>query len=78
MFWGKNQNIDPCVHVRGGSNEYPQPMFWSKNKKNRYTPAYASFAICELSRKYENTLKSMEYQTFLSLRLTYYCKFSII
>ena len=37
------QNIDcgytlelPC---RGGSNEYPQSMFWSKNKKNRYTPA---------------------------------------
>ena len=24
----------PC---RGGSNEYPQSMFWSKNKKNRYT-----------------------------------------
>ena len=23
---------------RGGSNEYPQSMFWSKNKKNRYTP----------------------------------------
>ena len=22
---------------RGGSNEYPQPMFCSKNKKNRYT-----------------------------------------
>ena len=22
----------PC---RGGSNEYPQSMFWSKNKKNR-------------------------------------------
>ena len=30
---------------RGGSNEYPQFMFWSKNKKNRYTPAYPSFAI---------------------------------
>ena len=30
------QNID-C--------EYPQSMFWSKNKKNRYTPAYPSFAI---------------------------------
>ena len=30
---------------RGGSNEYPQSMFWSKNKKNRYTPAYPSFAI---------------------------------
>ena len=21
-----------------GSNEYPQSMFWNKNKKNRYTP----------------------------------------
>ena len=30
---------------RGRSNEYPQSMFWSKNKKNRYTPAYPSFAI---------------------------------
>ena len=30
---------------RGGSNEYPQSMFWSKHKKNRYTPAYPSFAI---------------------------------
>ena len=30
---------------RGGSNEYPQSMFWSKNKKNRYTPIYLSFAI---------------------------------
>ena len=25
---------------RGGSKVYPQSMFWSKNKKNRYTPAY--------------------------------------
>ena len=24
---------------RGGSNEYPQSLFLSKNKKNRYTPA---------------------------------------
>ena len=43
------QNID-CgytlePHRRGGSNECPQSMFWSKNKKNRYTPAYPSFAI---------------------------------
>ena len=42
------QNID-CGYMlepprRGGSNEYPQSMFWSKNKKNRYTPAYPSFA----------------------------------
>ena len=37
------QNID-CGYTlqlprRGGSNEYPQSMFWIKNKKNRYTPA---------------------------------------
>ena len=43
------QNID-CGYTlepprRGGSNEYPQSMFWSKNKKNRYTPEYPSFAI---------------------------------
>ena len=30
---------------RGGSNEYPQSMFWSKNKKNRYTPANPIFTI---------------------------------
>ena len=41
------QNID-CGYTlepRGGSNEYPQSMFWSKNKKNMYTPVYPSFAI---------------------------------
>ena len=43
------QNID-CGYTlepprRGGSNEYPQSMFWSKNKKNRDIPAYPSFAI---------------------------------
>ena len=43
------QNID-CGYTlepprRGGSNEYPQSMFWSKNKKNRYTPVYPSFAV---------------------------------
>ena len=30
-------------HRSIGSNEYPQFMFWSKNKKNRYTPANPSF-----------------------------------
>ena len=28
---------------RGGSYEYPQSMFRSNNKKNKYTPAYPSF-----------------------------------
>ena len=41
------QNID-CGYTlepprRGGSNEYPQSMFYRKNKKNRYTPANPSF-----------------------------------
>ena len=30
---------------RGGPNEYPHSMFWSKNKTNRFTPAYPIFAI---------------------------------
>ena len=49
IFFMFAQNID-CVYTlepprRGGSNEYPQSMFLSKNKKNRYTPAYPSFTI---------------------------------
>ena len=35
------QNID-CGYTL---DEYPQSMFWSKNKKNRHTPAYPSFTI---------------------------------
>ena len=36
----------PVRTVRGGgSNEYPQSMFWSKNKKNRYMYNPASFTI---------------------------------
>ena len=43
FFFFFAQNID-CGYTlepprRGGSNEYPQSMFWSKNKKNRYAPA---------------------------------------
>ena len=43
------QNID-CGYTlepprRGGSIEYPQSMFRIKNKINRYTPAFPSFAI---------------------------------
>ena len=43
------QNID-CGYTleppqRGGSNEYPQSMFWSKNKKNIYTRVNPTFSI---------------------------------
>ena len=48
------QNID-CGYTleprRGGSNEYPQSMFWSINKKNRYTPAYPSFFYITVGSK---------------------------
>ena len=49
------QNIDCGYKLepprRGGSNEYPQSMFWSKNKKNRYTPPYPSFTIIKVGYK---------------------------
>ena len=33
-------------HHRGGCNEYPQSMFWIKNKQNKFTPALnPSFTI---------------------------------
>ena len=49
IFLSFAQNID-CGYTlelprRGGSNEYPQSMFWIKKKKNRYTPAYPSFCL---------------------------------
>ena len=43
------QNIDCGFTLEpprpGGSNVYPQSMFWINNKKNRYTPANPSFSI---------------------------------
>ena len=43
------QNIDFGYMLeppqRGGSNEYPQSMFHSKNKKIMYTPVNPSFTI---------------------------------
>ena len=31
--------------ARACSNEYTQSLLWSKDKKNRFTPAYPSFTI---------------------------------
>ena len=49
------QNIDCGYSLepphRGGSNEYPQSMFWSKNKKTRYTPAHPSFCYIKVGFK---------------------------
>ena len=43
------ENID-CGYTlepprRGGSDEYPRSMFWSKKIQHRYKPAYPSFTI---------------------------------
>ena len=36
---------------QGGSNEYPQFMFWIKNKKNRFNPANPSFYCTKVGFK---------------------------
>ena len=49
IFHISAQNID-CVYSlepsrRGGSNEYPQSMFWAEIRKIMYTPVNPSFTI---------------------------------
>ena len=49
------QNID-CGYTleppqRGGSNEYPQSMFWSKNKKTMYTRVNPIFFYIKVGYK---------------------------
>ena len=41
LIFAKNIDCGNTLQLRhrGGSNVYQQSMFWSKNKKNRYTPA---------------------------------------
>ena len=49
IFLISAQNIDCGYSLepprRGGSNEYPQSMFLSRNKKIMYTPVNPSFTI---------------------------------
>ena len=49
------QNMD-CGHTleppqRGGSNEYPQSMFWSKNKKKNVYPSKPHFFYIKVGCK---------------------------
>ena len=50
------QNIDRGYTLerplQGGSNVYPQSMFWSKNKKNMSIPAYPSYIKVEFNGVY--------------------------
>ena len=57
------QNIDCGYNLepphRGGSNEYPQSgTVWSKNKKNRYTPANPSFFYIKVGLKGVNITRT--------------------
>ena len=53
---------------RGGSKKYPQSMFWSNNKKNKYTPAYPSFAIYKSGvKEVYITWTCFSYEGFFSL-----------
>ena len=46
-FYISAQNIEYGYSLeppwRGGSNEYPQSMFWSRNKKNNVYPCKSHF-----------------------------------
>ena len=49
IFHISAQNIDCGYSLepprRGGSNEYPQSMFWAEIRKKMYTPVNLSFTI---------------------------------
>ena len=49
IFHISDQNIDCGYSLepprRGGSNEYPQSMFWAEIRKLMYTPVNPSFTI---------------------------------
>ena len=46
-FYYLDHNVDRGYTLeplcRGGSNEYPQSVFWIKHRKSRFTPANPSF-----------------------------------
>ena len=49
IFRNSAQNIDCGYSLepprRGGSNEYPQSMFWAEVRKIMYTPVNPSFTV---------------------------------
>ena len=54
------QNIDCGYSLepprRGGSNEYPQSMFWSRNKKNNVYPGKPQFYYIKVGFKGVNII----------------------
>ena len=60
IFYISAQNID-CGYLlelprQGGSNEYPQSMFLSRNKKNNVYPVNHSFTVLKVGFKGVKTI----------------------
>ena len=55
IFHISDQNTDCGYSLepphRGGSNEYPQSMFWSRNKKNNVYPCKPQFYYIKVGFK---------------------------
>ena len=45
LIFAQNLNCGYTLEPPNGSNEYPQSMFWSKNKQNRYTHEHVFLMI---------------------------------
>ena len=60
IFYTSAQNIDCGYSLeppwRGGSNEYPQSMFFSRNKKIMYTPCKPQFYYIKMGFKGVNVI----------------------
>ena len=60
IFHISAQNIDCGYSLepprRGGSNEYPQSMFWSRNKKNNVYPCKPQFYYVKVGLKGVNII----------------------
>ena len=69
------QNID-CGHsleppLRGGSNEYPQSMFLSRNKKNNVYPCKPQFYYIKVGLKGVKIIYFRAAQSFFMMMLLY-------
>ena len=60
IFHNSAQNIDCGYSLepprRGGSNEYPQSMFWSRNEKNNVYPCKPQFYYIKVGFKGVNII----------------------
>ena len=84
MFHISAQNIDCWYSLepprRGGSNEYPQSMFLSRNKKNNVYPCNPQFYYIKVGFKEVKTIQACfrdvkKYETLQNKIIKIYWKF---